>query len=240
MHILLECKKIKHTGLLPAFLCSGMLAAAVPIAYMAVRSEIYLACQGSPIQILFHANWQLMAMLNVLAVMAGTCLLYHIEYADHAIQKMKSLPIRESTLFFSKAVLTIVMNALMLAIEAAAAAFCTYYWFETRNGFWSELCKSFGYAFLLMLPCTVISLLISEACRNMWISLGIGIICIFTATMLPTDSFILSLFPYAVPFQIFSGTAGTQIIRYITAAAAELFLFSLAELIFLNIRRSLT
>ena len=107
MSVSLECKKIKRTGFLLAFLGGGILAAAVPVINMAVRSEQYLNLPDSPIQILLCTNWQMMAMLNVLLVVAGACLLYHTEYADNAMQKMKSLPIRESSIFLGKAVLTL-------------------------------------------------------------------------------------------------------------------------------------
>lgn len=78
MSLSLECKKAKRTGFIPAFLCGGILAAAVPIVNMAVRSEMYVGQQSSPMQILMGANWQMMAMLNILLVVAGSCLLYHM------------------------------------------------------------------------------------------------------------------------------------------------------------------
>ena len=78
MSVFLEFKKAKRTGLLPTYIAGGMLAAAVPVVNMAVRSEMYLTRQGNPVSILFHANWQMMAMLNILLVTSGTCLLYHI------------------------------------------------------------------------------------------------------------------------------------------------------------------
>lgn len=71
MSVSLECKKAKRTGFLPTFLCGGILAAVVPIINMAVRSEMYLNLPGNPIQILLGANWQMMAMLNVLLVVTG-------------------------------------------------------------------------------------------------------------------------------------------------------------------------
>ena len=152
MSVSLECKKVKRTGFLPLFFGGGILAAAVPVINMAVRPEIYLNQPGSPIQILLNANWQMMAMLNVLLVVAGTCLLYHTEYADNAMQKMKSLPIRESSMFSGKAVLTVFMGIFVLLIEAAAVIFCTFHWFGIGKDFWGELCKYFGYSLLLMLP----------------------------------------------------------------------------------------
>lgn len=238
MSVSLECKKVKRTGFLPAFFGGGILAAAVPIVNMAVRSEMYLNQPGSPIQILLGANWQMMTMLNVLLVVVGTCLLYNTEHADNAMQKMKSLPIRESSIFLSKAVLMVFMSLFLLVIEAGAVTFCSYHWFEIGIGFFSELCKCFGYSLLLMLPCIILSLLISEACKNMWISLGIGVVCVFTATMLPTTNFALSLFPFAMPFQVFASTDVTQSMHYIYATIVELVILSLAQPIFVKIRRS--
>lgn len=238
MNISLEYKKIKRTGFFPAFLGGGILAATVPVINMAVRSEQYLNLPDSPIQILLSANWQMMAMLNILLVVAGTCLLYHTEYADNAMQKMRSLPIRESSIFLGKAVLTVFMSLVALVIEAGAVAFCACHWFEIGSSFWNELCKCFGYSLLLMLPCIILSLLISEACKNMWVSLGIGVICVFTATMLPTTNFVLSLFPFAMPFQIFAGADIMQSARYIYRAAAELAACGLAQFLFVKVRRT--
>lgn len=147
MSLSLECKKAKRTGFIPAFLCGGILAAAVPIVNMAVRSEMYVGQQSSPMQILMGANWQMMAMLNILLVVAGSCLLYHTEFADNAMQKMKSLPIRESSIFFGKFILTSIMSVVVLAVEAASIAFCVSHWFEIGNDFWLELGKNFGYSF---------------------------------------------------------------------------------------------
>lgn len=238
MIVSLEWKKVKRTGFLPAFFGGGILAAAVPVINMAVRSEMYLNRPGSPIRILLDANWQMMAMLDVLLITAGTCLLYHTEYADNAMQKMKSLPVRESSIFLGKAVLTIFMSFFVLVLQAGAVAFCICHWFISENGFFSELCRYFGYSFLLLLPCVLLSLLISEACRNMWVSLGIGVVCVFTATMLPTTSFALSLFPFAMPFQIFAGTDIAQSTQYICGAVAELAGCGLAQFLLVKVRRS--
>ena len=237
MSLSLECKKMKRTGFFPALLGGGILAAAVPVINMTVRSEMYLAQPGNPLQILLDANWQMMAMLNVLFIVAGTCLLYHTEYADNAIQKIKSLPVWEGSVFFGKAILIIFISAFVLAIEAGAITFCAHTWFEVGNSFWRELCQSFAYAFWLMLPCIMLSLLISESCKNMWMSLGVGVVCVFTATMLPPGNFILSLFPFAAPFQIFADADMTWSLGFVCAVAAELIVLGLTELILIRVRR---
>lgn len=237
MSVSLECKKVKRTGFLPDFFGGGILAAAVPVINMTFRSEMYLNLPQKPIQILLDANWQMMTMLNVLLVVTGACLLYHTEYADNAMQKMKSLPIRKSSIFLGKAVLTIFMSLFVLVIEAGAVTFCTYNWFEMENGFFSELCKYFGYSFLLMLPCIILSLLISESCKNMWVSLGIGVVLVFTATMLPTTNFALSLFPFAMPFQVFASTDLTRSMHYIYATIVEIVVLCLVQMLFVKVRR---
>lgn len=123
------------------------MAAIVPIINMTVRSEQYLILPDSPMQILLSANWQMIAMLNVLLVVAGTCLLYHTEYADNAMQKMKSLPIRENSVFFGKAVLIILMSLFVLLIEAGAIAFCSCHWFNAGDGLFIEVCKYLDISF---------------------------------------------------------------------------------------------
>ncbi|TGY86043.1 ABC transporter permease [Petralouisia muris] len=238
MSFYLECKKVKRTGFMPAFLCGGFLAAIVPVLNMAVRSENYLGLQAAPVQILMDANWQMMTMLNILLIVAGACLMYHTEYAENAIQRMCTLPMKESNLFFSKVTFMALMCVMILAIEAASIAFCSYHWFEPSPEVWTEIIKNFGYALLLMLPTALGSLFLASACKNMWVSLGVGVVCVFTATMLPTKNFILSLFPFALPFQIFAGTAEHTAHSFLIAAIAEILIIGIAEVLFLKVRRS--
>lgn len=235
----LEWKKVKRTGFIPTFIVGSLLAAAVPVVNMAVRSEIYLGLENSPIQILMDANWQMMAMLNVLLLVTGACLLYHTEYADNAIQKMCMLPTKEQDLFFGKTVLVAVMGIAILIFEAIGIAFCSVHWFTLSGNFALELLKSFGYAFALMLPSVLLSLLIASLCQNMWVSLGIGVICVFMATMLPADKFVLSIFPFALPFQIFAGATGNVIRNMLIASAIEIVIIAIAEVLLLKGRRSM-
>ena len=54
----------------------------------------------------------------------------------------------------------------------------------------------------------------------------------------PTDNFVLSLFPFATPFQIFVTTEMTQAMHYIYAAIIEIVVIGIAELVFIKVRRS--
>lgn len=238
----MEYRKVRRTGFGPAFLAGGILAAAFPVLNMAVRSERYTGIKEMPVKILLDANWQMMAMLNALLLVAGACLMYHTEYADHAMQKMCMLPIRESRLYMCKALLMAGMCIPVLAIEAAAVIGCGIHWFGKGDpvSLFAEAGKNFFWFFLLLLPAVSVSLGLASACKNMWIPLGIGVLCVFTATLLPTDHFVLSLFPFALPFQVLSGLAEQEVQNYMTAALAETAVLILAELLFLKIRRNCT
>ena len=100
MILSLEYKKIKRTGFLPAFICGGTAAAALPILNTAVRSDVYTGLDAPALSILLDANWQMTALLNVLLIAIGTCILYYTEFSNNAIQRMHTLPLMESRLFF--------------------------------------------------------------------------------------------------------------------------------------------
>lgn len=238
MNIGLEWKKMKRTGFFLAFLASGILASALPVLNMAVRSESYVNIPSTSVNILLGANWQSMAMLNILLAVAGACIMYHTEYADQAIQKMCTLPISEHTMFFAKFLIMTAMFLVVFTVEAIAILLCSQYWFEAYNDMYMELMKNFGFLFLLMLPAILLSLMIASACKNMWISLGIGIVLVFLATMLPIQNFAWTLFPYTLPYQIFSQQTTQAIGHYAIAVASELALIAIAEIIFLKVRRS--
>lgn len=240
MNILLECKKMKKTGFYPAFIAGAILASCLPVINMAVRSELFTGLQQSPLRILLDENWTMMAMLNVLLIISGACIMYHTEYADNAAQKMQTLPIRESGIFFAKFILMTGMSIVVLATEAITFLFCSLHWFHTYDGLYTDLLKNFGYFFILLLPVVLLSLAISSAYSNMWISLGIGVVCVFVATMIAsTNHFVLQIFPFALPLQVLTEATDKTVSQFLTASVLELLVIGIAELSFLRIRRAL-
>ena len=239
MKLTLEWRKVKRTGFVPAFLGGGILAAAVPVLNMAFRSERYVGMSASPVNILLGANWQMMSMLNILLVVAGACILYHIEYAEGAIQRMCALPTRESAMFFGKTAVLTTAGILLLTIEAVTIFGCSVHWFEGAADLYMETFKNFGFFLLLMLPADLLSLFTASVCRNMWIPLGIGVVCVFVATMIPSRNFVLTLFPFALPFQMLEGHSAVVIRNYMAASAVETILIALLEAVILKVRRRL-
>lgn len=221
-----------------AFFGGGILAAAVPALNMAFRSEMYVNMNASPVSILLSADWQMMSMLNILLIVAGACIMYNIEYTDNAIQRMCTLPTKESTIYFGKTAVLITVSILLLVIEAVSIVGCSIHWFEQSANLYMEILKNFGFFLLLMLPTILLSLMIASVCKNMWISLGIGVVCVFIATMIPTRNFVLTLFPFALPFQMLFNHAADVIRNYAIVAVVETVVIAFLEVMILKVRRS--
>ena len=233
----------------------GCLAAFVPILELAVRSEQYADIPKPPLQIILQADWQMMSMLNMLIVITAACMMYHTEYADNAIQRIITLPMREETVYFLKALLLSGMCLGFLAMEMLSVSVCILHWFGGEGGAFSayygasfpeayleliqDLLWNLGYCFCMLLPVIFLSLLIASACKNMWISLGVDVVCVFMATMIPVKYFSLAIFPFALPFQILEGAGMGQTVRFLAAGLIEGVVIGAAEILFLRVRRSL-
>lgn len=234
----LECKKLRRTGFFPAILGGGVVAAVFPLLNTAARPEMFIGQPLPALDILMNANGQMIIMLNLCLAVIGACILYHTEFSGNAMQKMESLPVGIGKLFSAKTVLLLLSLFAALVIEHVALAFCALHWFPEQTDLFTALLKNLEYCFVLMIPLCIILMIFSSLCRNMWITLGAGVICIFTVSVLPTDNRILSFFPFSLPFQTLAGAEdATWIFVTLAGCAAEIVLAALAEAVILKIRR---
>lgn len=238
MTLALEAKKLKRTGYFPSFLAGGLLASAFPLVNMLVRAETFTALPGEPFSILMDANWQMMAMLNILVCICGACMMFHTEYADNGAQKMDVLPVRAGNLFLTKFVIAALALALMAAMETAVLAGCAVCWFPGYAFDIPALLKSAGFQWFVTLPTVMLMLVIASSCKNMWVSLGIGVILVFTMSIFPQDNLILSLCPFSSPYQTLAMAAESgRVPLFLGVCAAETVVFGLLELVCQKIRR---
>lgn len=238
MSLLIESKKLKRTGYLPAFLVGGILAAAFPVAYMMVKAEEMTSLSGNPINILMSTNWQMMAMLNILISICGACMMYHTEYADNGMQKMSVLPISQGNMFFGKFLIAVLVLSAMVVIEMAVLVGCAKFWFSSYVFDMTEILKTAGFQLIITLPTVMLMLVIASACRNMWVSLGIGVILVFTLSILPQDNIVLSLLPFASPYQTISAaTENNHTVLFSTVCGIETVAFGITEAAYLKLRR---
>lgn len=238
MSLLMECRKLRRTGYLPAFLAGGVLSAAFPVAYMMVKAEELTSLSGNPMELLMSANWQMMAMLNMLLSICGACVMYHMEFADNGMQKMSVLPIRLGTIFFWKLVIAALVLCVVVAVEMAALTGCGIYWFPDYAFDPAAVCQTAIFQIVVTLPTVMLMLVIASACRNMWVSLGIGVILVFTLSIFPQDHAVLALFPFASPYQMFAeAVKNGRAVLFFTVCGIETVVFGIGELIYLKGRR---
>ena len=238
MSLVIE-SKAKTYGLSPGVFGRRFSAAAFPVAYMMVKAEEMTSLSGNPMDILMSANWQMMAMLNVLISICGACMMYHTEYADNGMQKMSVLPIRQGNLFFSKSVIAALVLAAMVGIEMAVLVSCAKYWFPSYVFDLTEILKTAGFQIVVTLPTVMLMLVIASACKNMWVSLGIGVIFVFTFSILPQENAVLSLFPFASPYQMLAeAMENNRSLLFLAVCGIETALFGTAELIYLKVRNA--
>ena len=197
----LELKKLKRTGYMPAFLGGAVLAAAVPLLHMLVRSETFIVLPGEPLNILYDAKWQMMAMLNILTIICCACIIYHTEYSDNGAQKMAVLPVCGNHIFGGKFMITVLALSGMLLFEIIILELCALHWFSDYQVQLTDLTKNFCFSLIASLPTIILMLLIASACQNMWVSLGIGVILVFTVSVFPKENLFLSLCPFNSPYQ---------------------------------------
>ena len=83
-------------------------------------------------------------------------------------------------------------------------------------------------------------LVIASLCKNMWMSLGLGVILVFAATMLPQESLTLGLLPFAAPYQtLFSVEEQGKTELVLAVCGLETVGFAFLEMMILKIRRYL-
>lgn len=239
MSLFLEWKKLKRTGYITVYMGCGLFASAFPLVQMAVRQETFLSLPGNPLDILLNANWQMIAMLNILVSICGACLMYHTEYAEKGWEKMSVLPIPTGKLFLGKCILTALGSAVLLLLEFTSITICLIHWFPKTPIAIKELLSFVGFQFVITLPTAILMLVIASACESMWVSLGIGVILLFTFSIFPQENLVLSLLPFSSPFQLFSlaqEQGWTSV--FIWVCLGEVVIFVLGEGVYQKIRRS--
>lgn len=201
MGLKIEFMKIRRVGLIPTFLVGGFLSAMVPILQMAVSSNTFLQQNGTPVMVLLNSNWQMMAMIHSLLIIVGACILYHLEYADRGRLKMDTLPIREEHFLIAKWCILLVGMIYVLLMDAASLFLCVHIWFPSSESEVADITKQIGFTALAMLPCTLLMLWIASYFKNLWVSLGIGVIGMFLASLIRGEHWFTVLYPFGLLYQ---------------------------------------
>ena len=239
MILSLERKKIKHTGLLPAFLAGALAVSAFTVINMAFRTELFISQDLPPVDILLNGNWDMAATFHSFLAILGACILYHTEFANRAIEKLYMLPVSQGKVFFCKNLLLLLLFLPVFLIEDFFFLFCAWHWFPGNDPGIEILLKNTAFALAALLPVLLVSTLVASLAKNMWIYLGIGVIGMFLGQMTVSyDALFSKAYTFCLPSRcITSASRAEDIFQILGICAAETVIFALIKLFLIKIRR---
>ena len=240
MILALEIKKIKRTGLFPAFLAGALAASAFPVINMAFRTELFTSQDLPPADILLNGNWDMIATFHCFLAVLGACILYHTEFANRAIEKLHMLPVSQGKVFFCKNLLLLLLFLPVFLIETCFLLFCARHWFPGETLGAEILLENMGFSLAAILPVLVLSTLIASLAKNMWISLGIGVIGMFLGQMTVSyDALFSRIYTFCLPYRCLTSSSRPEdIFPILVICAAETILLGAIKLFLIKIRRT--
>ena len=157
MILALEGKKIKHTGLLPAFLAGALAVSAFPVINMAFRTDLFISQDLPPVDILLNGNWDMAATFHCFLAILGACILYHTEFANRAIEKLYMLPVSQGKVFLCKNLLLLLLFLPVFLIEDLFFLFCAWHWFPGKDPGVEVLLGNTAFSLAAILPVLLLS-----------------------------------------------------------------------------------
>ena len=197
--LMIELRKEKRTGVIPALFAIGVLGAAYAFVNFIVRKETLLSLPLDPMDILLTQLYGMIMVLNLFGVVVAACMIYNMEFKGNAVKKMYMLPVSVPSMYFSKFVIMTVMLLFAVALENAALARIGMV--ELPQGAFSmRAVVSFSlYSFITTMPTLSFMLLIASRFENMWIPLGVGVTGFLSGMALATaDAALLMVHPFVV------------------------------------------
>ena len=197
--LMIELRKEKRTGVIPALFAIGVLGAAYAFVNFMVRKETLLSLPLDPMDILLTQLYGMMMVINLFGVVVAACTIYNMEFKGNAVKKMYMLPVSVPSMYFSKFVIMTVMLLFAVALENAALARIGMV--ELPQGAFSmRAVVSFSlYSFITTMPTLSFMLLIASRFENMWIPLGVGVTGFLSGMALATaDAALLMVHPFVV------------------------------------------
>ncbi len=195
----IEMQKLRRTGVIGTFIFTGVAGAIYAIMNWYVRKDILLSADIDPMTTLLTQLYGVICLINIFAIVVSTSNIYHIEYQNNGLKKMKTLPIKASEIFISKLVILISTLLLSYMIEFVALAFLGKKYLPNSSFDFHTLVQFGFYIFLISLPCLTFMLVVSILSTNLWISIGVGVIGFFSGmSMIVTDNSINFVNPFSL------------------------------------------
>ena len=195
----LELRKERRTGAVLVLPVAGILGAGYAFANFAVRKDALLSLPLEPMDILLTQLYGVIVLLNLFALVAAACILYHLEFKGNAVKKLYLLPVQVSHMYLCK--FFILAAGLFLAVALQSLALAGIGSRALPHGdFQLEILLRFAlYSYLTSLPVLSVMLLLASRSTSMWVPLGIGVAGFLSAMALATtDVPVLLLHPFVL------------------------------------------
>lgn len=196
---IIELRKEKRTGVIPALLAVGVLGAAYAFVNFMVRGDALLRLPLAPMDILLTQLCGMLIVLNVFGIVVAACMVYGMEFKGHAMKKMYLLPIRASGIYFCKFLLLTGMFFVAVLLQNVALLHIGASRLPEGAFVFRELLVFGGYSFFTALPVLSFMVLAASRFENMWVPLGIGVGGFLSGMALANaDTPLLLLHPFVV------------------------------------------
>lgn len=166
---IIELRKEKRTGVIPALLAVGVLGAAYAFVNFMVRGDALLRLPLAPMDILLTQLCGMLIVLNVFGIVVAACMVYGMEFKGHAMKKMYLLPIRASGIYFCKFLLLMGMFFVAVLLQNVALLHIGASRLPEGAFVFRELLVFGSYSFLTALPVLSFMVLAASRFENMWV-----------------------------------------------------------------------
>lgn len=195
----IELRKEKRTGVIPVLLAVGVLGAAYALVNFLIRKDTLLNLPLAPMDILLTQLYGMIMILNMFGIVVSTCMIYNMEFKDNAVNKIYTLPVNVSEMYFSKFLILTMMLLVAIIIQNLALLQIGITDLPQGSFEFGALVAFAWYSFITSMPVLSFMLLTSSRFENMWVPLGVGVAGFLSGMALATSKTgLLMIHPFVV------------------------------------------
>jgi len=225
--LIIELRKGKRTGIIPAMLSVGVLGAVYAFLNYIVRKDSLLSLPMAPMDVLLTQLYGMIVILNLLGIVVASCMIYNMEFKGNAVKKMYMLPASVAGMYMCKFLILAVLLFVVVAIENLALAAIGLTCLPQGTFQPDMLVRFTSYSFLTSMPMASFMLLVSSRCENMWIPLGVGVAGFLSGMSLvnyPTNYLLIHPVVLMLRPAVAMSAAPNQVISMVAIAETLIFL----------------
>lgn len=170
----IEYKKEKRSGAFEILIVASLVGSAYAIANFIWRKNALLSLPLAPMDILLTQLYGMIALLNLFAMIIASILIYHLEFQNRGLEKMRTLSFSLGQMFECKFLILSFALFISLTLESLTLLIIGLWNFSNHFVFSTWLWFSL-YCFITSLPALSFMLLGASFFENLWVSLGLGV-----------------------------------------------------------------